>query len=56
MGYKLFIDHSVVDFPERSPRFQAFYIVYNVFVCQYLELWIMFCLSLLMMSFLEAFE
>jgi hypothetical protein len=30
MGYKLFIDHSVVDFPERSPRFQAFYILYNV--------------------------
>jgi NADH-quinone oxidoreductase subunit C/D len=33
MGYKLFIDYSVVDFPERSPRFQAFYIIYNVFVC-----------------------
>jgi NADH-quinone oxidoreductase subunit C/D len=30
MGYRLFIDHSVVDFPERSPRFQAFYILYNV--------------------------
>lgn len=30
MGYKLFIDHSVVDFPDRSPRFQAFYILYNV--------------------------
>jgi NADH dehydrogenase subunit C (EC 1.6.5.3)/NADH dehydrogenase subunit D (EC 1.6.5.3) len=30
MGYKLFVDHSVVDFPERSPRFQAFYILYNV--------------------------
>jgi NADH-quinone oxidoreductase subunit C/D len=33
MGYKLFIDHSVVNFHGRSPRFQAFYIIYNVFVC-----------------------
>ncbi|MEJ7556552.1 MAG: NADH-quinone oxidoreductase subunit D [Aquificaceae bacterium] len=29
-GYKLFIDHSVVDFPDKKPRFQAFYILYNV--------------------------
>ncbi|MCS7277289.1 MAG: NADH-quinone oxidoreductase subunit D [Aquificaceae bacterium] len=29
-GYKLFIDHSVVDFPDRKPRFQAFYILYKV--------------------------
>ena len=30
LGYKLFIDHSVVDYPEKKPRFLAFYILYNV--------------------------
>ncbi|MFN3471774.1 MAG: NADH-quinone oxidoreductase subunit C, partial [Aquificaceae bacterium] len=29
-GFKLFLDHSVIDFPDKSPRFQAFYILYNV--------------------------
>ncbi|MEN3034044.1 MAG: NADH-quinone oxidoreductase subunit D [Aquificaceae bacterium] len=28
-GFKLFIDHSVVDYPDRKPRFDAFYILYN---------------------------
>ncbi len=29
-GYKLFLDHSVVDYPDKKPRFLAFYILYNV--------------------------
>lgn len=29
-GFKLFLDHSVIDFPDKKPRFQAFYILYNV--------------------------
>lgn len=30
LGFKLFVDHSVIDFPDKKPRFQAFYILYNV--------------------------
>ncbi len=29
-GYKLFIDHSVIDYPDKKPRFLAFYVLYNV--------------------------
>ncbi|MCX7990021.1 MAG: NADH-quinone oxidoreductase subunit C, partial [Aquificaceae bacterium] len=28
-GYKLFVDHTCIDFPEKKERFQGIYLLYN---------------------------